>query len=47
MNLFVDNPTASKLTSMHFYGWTERIKNGHDYLRTQGSDTQAVQYTIE
>lgn len=46
LNLFVDTPTASKLTSMHFYGWKKGLKTGMYYLRTQAA-TQAVQFTIE
>ena len=46
LNLFVDNPTASKLTSMHFYGWKKGLKTGMYYLRTQAA-TQAVQFTVE
>lgn len=46
LNLFVDNPTASKLTSMHFYGWKKGLKTGMYYLRSQAA-TQAVQFTIE
>jgi ribonucleoside-diphosphate reductase alpha subunit len=46
LNLFVDNPTSSKLTSMHFYGWKKGLKTGMYYLRSQAA-TQAVQFTIE
>lgn len=46
LNLFVDNPTASKLTSMHFYAWKKGLKTGMYYLRTQAA-TQAVQFTVE
>ena len=46
LNLFVDTPTASKLTSMHFYGWKKGLKTGMYYLRTQAA-TQAVQFTVE
>lgn len=46
LNLFVDNPNASKLTSMHFYGWKKGLKTGMYYLRTQAA-TQAVQFTVE
>jgi ribonucleoside-diphosphate reductase alpha chain len=46
LNIFVDSPTASKLTSMHFYGWKKGLKTGMYYLRTQAA-TQAVQFTIE
>ncbi len=46
LNLFVDNPTNAKLTSMHFYAWKKGLKTGMYYLRTQAA-TQAVQFTIE
>ncbi|HEY8657937.1 MAG TPA: ribonucleoside-diphosphate reductase subunit alpha, partial [Hanamia sp.] len=46
LNLFVDNPTTSKLTSMHFYAWKKGLKTGMYYLRTQAA-TQAVQFTVE
>ena len=46
LNLFVDTPTTSKLTSMHFYGWKKGLKTGMYYLRTQAA-AQAVQFTIE
>ncbi|RYE26525.1 MAG: ribonucleoside-diphosphate reductase subunit alpha [Sphingobacteriales bacterium] len=46
LNLFVDSPTAGKLTSMHFYAWKKGLKTGMYYLRTQAA-TQAVQFTIE
>lgn len=46
LNLFVDNPTASKLTSMHFHAWKQGLKTGMYYLRSQAA-TQAVQFTVE
>lgn len=46
LNLFVDSPTASKLTSMHFYGWKKGLKTGMYYLRTQAA-AQAVQFTVQ
>ena len=46
LNLFVDTPTTSKLTSMHFYGWKKGLKTGMYYLRTQAA-TQAVQFTVQ
>lgn len=46
LNLFVDAPSASKLTSMHFYAWKKGLKTGMYYLRTQAA-TQAVQFTVE
>jgi ribonucleoside-diphosphate reductase alpha chain len=46
LNLFVDNPTTSRLTSMHFYAWKKGLKTGMYYLRTKAA-AQAVQFTIE
>jgi ribonucleoside-diphosphate reductase alpha subunit len=46
LNLFVDNPTVAKLTSMHFYSWKQGLKTGMYYLRTQAA-SQAVQFTVE
>lgn len=46
LNLFVDSPTSSKLTSMHFYAWKKGLKTGMYYLRTKAA-TQAVQFTVE
>ena len=46
LNLFVDNPTTAKLTSMHFYAWKKGLKTGMYYLRTQAA-SKAVQFTVE
>jgi len=46
LNLFMDKPSASKLTSMHFYGWRKGLKTGMYYLRSKAA-TQAVQFTVE
>lgn len=46
LNLFVDKPTTSKLTSMHFYAWKKGLKTGMYYLRTKAA-SQAVQFTVE
>ncbi|HTB52266.1 MAG TPA: ribonucleoside-diphosphate reductase subunit alpha [Ferruginibacter sp.] len=46
LNLFVDTPTTSKLTSMHFYGWRKGLKTGMYYLRSKAA-AQAVQFTVE
>jgi len=46
LNLFVDTPTTSKLTSMHFYAWRKGLKTGMYYLRSKAA-TQAVQFTVE
>jgi ribonucleoside-diphosphate reductase alpha chain len=46
LNLFIDTPTASKLTSMHFYAWRKGLKTGMYYLRTKAA-SQAIQFTVE
>lgn len=46
LNLFVDNPTTAKLTSMHFYAWKKGLKTGMYYLRTQAA-SKAIQFTVE
>ncbi len=46
LNLFVEKPSAAKLTSMHFYAWKKGLKTGMYYLRSQAA-TQAVQFTVE
>jgi ribonucleoside-diphosphate reductase alpha chain len=46
LNLFVDTPSAAKLTSMHFHAWKSGLKTGMYYLRTQAA-AQAVQFTVE
>jgi ribonucleotide reductase alpha subunit len=35
MNIFMENPTVAKLSSMHFYGWRKGLKTGMYYLRTR------------
>jgi ribonucleoside-diphosphate reductase alpha subunit len=46
LNLFVETPSAARLTSMHFYAWKSGLKTGMYYLRTQAA-SQAVQFTVE
>ena len=46
LNLFIDAPNTSKLTSMHFYAWKKGLKTGMYYLRTKAA-SQAVQFTVE
>lgn len=46
LNLFVNQPNAAKLTSMHFYAWKKGLKTGMYYLRTQAA-SQAIQFTVE
>ena len=46
LNLFISQPTASKLTSMHFYAWKKGLKTGMYYLRTQAA-AQAVKFSVQ
>jgi ribonucleoside-diphosphate reductase alpha chain len=46
LNLFVADPTYSKLTSMHFYAWKQGLKTGCYYLRTKAA-AKAQQFTVE
>jgi ribonucleoside-diphosphate reductase alpha chain len=46
LNLFMENPTVSRITSMHFYAWEKGLKTGMYYLRTKAA-TDAVKFTVE
>lgn len=46
LNLWLEDPTYSNLTSMHFYAWGKGLKTGIYYLRRRGRH-QAQQFTIE
>jgi ribonucleoside-diphosphate reductase alpha subunit len=46
LNLWMEDPTYSALTSMHFYAWSKGLKTGIYYLRRRGRH-QAQQFTIE
>jgi ribonucleoside-diphosphate reductase alpha chain len=46
LNLFVAEPTYSKLSSMHVYAWKKGLKTGCYYLRTKGA-AKAQQFTVE
>ncbi len=46
MNLFVEDATYSKLSSMHFYGWKKGLKTGCYYLHTRAG-VDAQQFTID
>ena len=46
MNLFVDDPSFTKLNTIHFYIWSSGLKTGMYYLRTKPkANTQ--QFTID
>jgi ribonucleotide reductase alpha subunit len=46
MNLFVDSPTNSKLSSIHMYAWKKGLKTGMYYLRTKAK-AKAIQFTLD
>jgi len=46
LNLFLNEPSYSKLTSMHFYAWKSGLKTGCYYLRTKGAAT-SQKFTVE
>jgi ribonucleotide reductase alpha subunit len=46
LNLFVAEPTYSKLTSMHFHAWHSGLKTGCYYLRTK-APVMAQKFTID
>ncbi|WP_417352522.1 ribonucleoside-diphosphate reductase subunit alpha [Flavobacterium alkalisoli] len=45
LNLFMENATFAKLTSMHFYAWKSGLKTGMYYLRTK-SAVDAIKFTL-
>jgi ribonucleoside-diphosphate reductase alpha chain len=46
LNLWLEDPNYSMLTSMHFYAWSKGLKTGIYYLRRRARH-QAQQFTIE
>jgi ribonucleoside-diphosphate reductase alpha chain len=46
LNIFMENVTNSKLTSMHFHAWKSGLKTGMYYLRTKAA-ADAIKFTIE
>lgn len=46
LNLWMEDPTPSALTNMHFYSWKVGLKTGIYYLRRKAKH-QAQQFTIE
>ena len=45
LNLFMESPSFTKLTSMHFYAWEKGLKTGIYYLRSRPS-SKAIQFTV-
>ncbi|KAG0676327.1 hypothetical protein C6P42_001305 [Pichia californica] len=46
MNLFLQDVTFSKLTSMHFYAWNKGLKTGMYYLRTKAA-ASAIKFSLD
>jgi ribonucleoside-diphosphate reductase alpha subunit len=46
MNLFVEDPTNAKLSSIHMYAWKQGLKTGMYYLRTRPK-AKPIQFTLE
>jgi len=46
MNLFVESPTMSKLSSMHMYAWKAGLKTGMYYLRSKAK-SRPIQFSLE
>lgn len=46
LNLYVQDATMGKLTSMHFYAWKKGLKTGMYYLRTKAA-VDAIKFTIQ
>ncbi len=46
MNLFVESPTMSKLSSMHMYAWKAGLKTGMYYLRSKAK-ARPIQFSLE
>jgi ribonucleoside-diphosphate reductase alpha subunit len=45
LNIFMEDPTSAKLTSMHFHGWRKGLKTGMYYLRTRPK-AKPIQITV-
>jgi len=46
MNLFIESPTMSKLSSMHMYAWKAGLKTGMYYLRSKAK-SRPIQFSLE
>lgn len=46
MNLFVESPTMSKISSMHMYAWKSGLKTGMYYLRSKAK-ARPIQFSLE
>ena len=46
LNLFIESPTVSRLSSMHMYAWKSGLKTGMYYLRSKAK-ARPIQFSIE
>jgi|UniRef100_A0A6C0CLF5 ribonucleoside-diphosphate reductase alpha subunit len=46
MNLFMESPTLSKMSSMHMYAWKAGLKTGMYYLRSKAK-ARPIQFSLE
>jgi len=46
MNLFMESPTMSKLSSMHMYAWKAGLKTGMYYLRSRAK-ARPIQFSLD
>lgn len=45
LNLFIQNPSFGKLSSMHFYAWQKGLKTGMYYLRSKAA-VDPIKFTL-
>lgn len=46
LNVYMAEPTFSKMTSMHFYAWKNGLKTGQYYFRTRPA-ADAIKFTVD
>ena len=46
LNLFIENPTIPKLSSMHMYAWEAGLKTGLYYLRSKAK-SRPIQFSLD
>ena len=46
LNIHLAEPTYSKMTSMHFFGWKNGLKTGLYYLRTRPA-AEPIKFTVD
>jgi ribonucleotide reductase alpha subunit len=47
MNIYMSNPTMSKISSAHFYGWNKGLKTLCYYVRTKAISTGAKHLAVD